>query len=170
LALAHRGTTETTILLDDPEVLDADTISEDKKAAKAEAERTRPGLTMFTDGSRLENGKVGYAVVWQKGRSWAGVKSHMGDNQEANDAECAALARALEEATKRQTVPERVTIFTDAQAAIRRMASEAPGPGQKYAILASQQIGTLRRVRPEITIESRWCPAHKGLPGNQKAD
>jgi hypothetical protein len=69
LALAHRGTTETTILLEDPEVLDADTISEDEKAAKAEAERTRPGLTMFADGSRLENGKVGYAVVWQKGRS-----------------------------------------------------------------------------------------------------
>jgi hypothetical protein len=77
LALAHRGRTDTTILLEEPEALDADTISEDDKAAKAEAERTRPGLTMFTDGSRLENGKVGYVVVWQKGRSWVGVKNHM---------------------------------------------------------------------------------------------
>jgi len=33
-------------------------------------------------------------------------------------------------------VPERVTIFTDAQAAIRRIASEERSPGQKYAILA----------------------------------
>jgi ribonuclease HI len=170
LVLAHRGRTETTILLEEPEALDAETISEDEKAAKAEAERTRPGLTMFTDGSRLENGKVGYAVVWQNGRSWVGIKNHMGDNQEAYDAECAALARALEEATRRQTVPERVTIFTDAQAAIRRMASEDPGPGQKYAILARRHIGTLRRARPDITIEIRWCPAHKGVPGNEKAD
>jgi ribonuclease HI len=78
--------------------------------------------------------------------------------------------RALEEVTKRQTVPERVTIFTDAQAAIRRMASEDPGPDQKYAILARQHIAKLRRARPDITIETRWCPAHKGVPGNEKAN
>jgi ribonuclease HI len=58
----------------------------------------------------------------------------MGYNQEAFDAECAALARALEMAARRQTIPGRVTVFTDAQAAIRRMSSEEPGPGQKYAV------------------------------------
>jgi ribonuclease HI len=170
LALAHRSRTETTILVEEPEALDGETILEDEKSAKTEAERTRPGLTMFTDVSRLENGKVGYAVVWQKGRSCVGVNNHMGENQEVYDAECAALARALEEATKRQTVPERVTIFTDAQAAIRRMASENPGPGQKYTILARRHIGTLRKSRPDITIEIWWCPTHKGVSGNEKAD
>jgi ribonuclease HI len=65
---------------------------------------------------------------------------------------------------------EQVTIFTDAQAAIRRMASDDPGPGQKYTILARRHIGTLRRARPDITIEIRWCPAHKGVSGNEKAD
>jgi len=45
-------------------------------------------------------------------------------------AECAALARALETASRRQTTPERATIFTDAQAAVRRMALEETGPGQ----------------------------------------
>jgi ribonuclease HI len=169
-ALALRGRTETTVLLEEPEALDARTIQEDEKAAKAEAERVRPGITMFTDGSRLDSGATGCAVTWQNGQSWVGIKNHMGYNQEAYDAECAALARALEEAAKRQTVPERVTIFTDAQAAIRRIASEDPGPGQKYAILARRHITTLRRVRPDIAIEIRWCPAHKGVPGNEKAD
>jgi ribonuclease HI len=70
----------------------------------------------------------------------------MGHNQEAYDAECAALARALEEVVKRRMVPARVTIFTDAQAAIRRIASEEPGPGQKYAILARKHITTLRHT------------------------
>jgi len=43
---------------------------EDK--AKEEAEKPRPGLTMFTDGSRLEDGATGYAVVWKNGRpGWA---------------------------------------------------------------------------------------------------
>jgi len=67
-------------------------------------------------------------------------------------------------------VPKRVTIFTDAQAAIRRMASEEPGPGQKYAILARRHITKLRIARLGITIEIRWCPTHKGVPGNKKAD
>jgi ribonuclease HI len=80
------------------------------------------------------------------------------------------VARALETAAKRQTVPARVTIFTDAQAAIRRMASEEPSPGQKFAILAQNHITALRGARPDITIEIRWCPAHKVVRGNEKAD
>jgi hypothetical protein len=37
-------------------------------------------------------------------------------------------------------VPERVTIFTDTQAAIRQMVLKDPSPGQKYVILVRQHI------------------------------
>jgi ribonuclease HI len=130
-------------------------IQQDEKLAKAEAERTRPGLTMFTDGSRLDSGAAGYGVAWQNGQSWVGIKTHMGYNQEAYDAECVALARALEEATRRRTTPEKVTILTDVQAAIRRMASEEPGPGQMHALQARRHIATLLSARPDISIEIR---------------
>jgi len=76
----------------------------------------------------------------------------------------------MESASRRQTTPERVTIFTDAQAAIRRMALEEPGPGQMYALQARKHIAVLRRARLDITIEIWWCLAHKGAPGNEKAD
>jgi hypothetical protein len=78
LALAQRGRTETTVLFEDPEALEAEAIQEDEKMAKAEAERARPGITMFKDGSRLDNGATGYVVVWQNGQSWVGIKNHMG--------------------------------------------------------------------------------------------
>ena len=169
-ALAYGGQTERTLLLEEPETLDAELQQEEEAEAMAEAERARPGLTMFTDGSRLDNGETGFSVVWKRGLTWAGVKGHMGGNQEAYDAECAALARALEEASRRNTTPERVTIFTDAKAAIRRMVSDEPGPGQQYALQARKHIATLRRARPGIVIEIRWCPAHKGVAGNEKAD
>jgi len=47
-------------------------------------------------------------------------------------------------------------IFTDAQSAIRRMASGEPGPGQKYALETRNHIATLRRAKPDINIEIRW--------------
>jgi ribonuclease HI len=95
-----------------------------------------------------------------------GIKNHMGYSQEAYDVECTALARVME-VTKCQSVPSWVTICTDAQPAIRRMASKDPGPGQKYAIQAIQHIAMLCRIRPDITIEIRWCSVHKGVPGNE---
>jgi hypothetical protein len=60
---------------------------------------------------------------------------------------------------------ERVAFFTDAQAAIKRIISEDLGPGQIYAIQARKYIAALRRGRPGVIIEIRWCPAHKGETG-----
>jgi len=70
-------------------------------------------LTMFTDGSRSTAEPPGnYSVVWKNGQSaWVVIKAHMGYNQEAYDAECAAVARALETASRGETT-DKVTIFT----------------------------------------------------------
>ena len=54
-ALAYAGRTESTVLLEEPETLDAELQQEEEAEDKAEADKARPGLTMFTDGSRLES-------------------------------------------------------------------------------------------------------------------
>jgi len=41
---------------------------------------------------------------------------------------------------------------------------------QQYALQARKHIATLRKARPGIIIEIRWCLAHKGVAGNEKAD
>ena len=66
-ALAYAGSTERTVLLEEPETLDAVLRQDEEEGVKAEAEKARPGLTMFMDGSRMEDGAAGYAVVWKKG-------------------------------------------------------------------------------------------------------
>jgi len=71
--LSHDGPTESTVLLEESETLEAELLQEEEAEAKAEAERTRPGLTMFMDGSRLDDGATGYSVVWKQGLTWAGV-------------------------------------------------------------------------------------------------
>jgi hypothetical protein len=115
-ALGHSCRTESTILLEAPEALDAATLVEDQDSAKAE--RLRPGLTIFTDGSGVDSGAAGYVVAWQNGQRWAALRSRW-DTTEAFDAECAVLATALEVAARWQTTQESVTSFTDAQTAIR---------------------------------------------------
>jgi len=78
----------------------------------------------------------------QNGQRWVGDKIYMGHSQGAYGAERAALARDLETDARRQTTPERVTIFTDAQAAVKRMASEEPNPDR---CMQHRPRGTLRR-------------------------
>jgi len=55
-ALGYAGRTET---------LDAELLQEKEAEAKAEAEKDRPGLTMFTNGSRLDSGAAGYDTRWR---------------------------------------------------------------------------------------------------------
>jgi hypothetical protein len=51
-ALGHSGRSESTVLLEVQEALDAATVIEDQAEAKVHAELSRPGFTIFTDGSR----------------------------------------------------------------------------------------------------------------------
>jgi len=101
---------------------------------------------------------------------WKGHKTHMGWGQEAYDTECVALVRALQVAALRDHALGLVTIFTDRQTAIGRMASDEPGPGQKYALKARQHVLSLRAKEPSARIEIRWCPSHQGIEGNEVAD
>jgi len=162
--------TEKRVLLEEQETFDAELIQEEREEAKREAEKGRPGLVMFTDWSWMESGAAGYVMAWKEGQSWKGIKTHMGYNQEAFDAGCASLARPLESASTRNVISNRIAIFTDLQAAIRRMASDEQGPGQKYVLEARKNITALRMAVLDIVIEIRWCPAHEGLEGNKKAD
>jgi len=112
------------------------------------------GLTLWTDGSRDESGAVGYAVAWRKGQSWAGRKAHMGYYQEVYDAECAAIARALGGAADRAKRHKlgRVRIFTDAQAALKRMTTTSPAPvrpalfrrGKRYPCASGSRLSRSR--------------------------
>jgi hypothetical protein len=81
---------ETTVLLEDPEALDAEMIQEDEAAAKREAERHRPGLTMFKDGSRLDSGATGQ---WVRGRmaEW----SSLGGYQNPHGLQSGSLRRRM---------------------------------------------------------------------------
>ena len=78
---------------------------------------------------------------------WLGVKPHMGFNQEAYDAECVAIVRALDLAAERQKQwgrLEKVAIFTDAQTAITRMQACEVGSEQHCALQARKALAKIK--------------------------
>ena len=50
--------------------------------------------------------------MWKKNQTWKDVKVRMGRVQEAYNAECTAMARALETAARRRNKFDHLTIFT----------------------------------------------------------
>ena len=58
----------------------------------------------------------------------------MGGGHEANNAELAALAYDLIHLHGRGETGQTYAVFTDSTAAMRRMVSDEPGPGQEIAI------------------------------------
>jgi len=150
------------------ETLQAEIVVDERKKAMEEAATARDGVMLWADGSSTEDGACGYAVVWRKkGEVWKGHRVHLGYNQEAYDAECATIVRALRvgrDRRKQQRI-SKITIFTDAQAAIKRMQTLDVGPGQIYALQARWILAEI-----DCPVEIRWCPAHEGIAGNEKAD
>ena len=61
----------------------------------------------------------------------------MGKNQEVYDAELHAIYRAMLTLFQ-EPRGQNITIFADAQAALQRITSDAPGPGQRYALAIAQ--------------------------------
>ena len=59
-------------------------------------------------------------------------------------------------------------MFTDAQAAAQRVATDTAGPGQCLARAAIEVCSRLR-ARDNM-VHVRWVPAHIGIEGNEVAD
>jgi ribonuclease HI len=128
---------------------------------------------IWTDGSPDDLGNVGAAVAWKEGTQWAGLKYRLARNKGVFDAELFALLRATimvrdeVEALVNEEV-QKITIFTDSQAAPNRIQNNGPGPGQIWASGIIRTTGEICRLN--IQLEFRWVPAHADIEGNETAD
>ena len=142
-----------------------DVIIEGKKQALEEAKKDRTGLVLWTDGSKLDKGKVGAAVCWKD------KSVFLAKNKEILDAELWAILEALGVA-KKETLNgwnTPITIFCDSQKALKTI--QHPPIHQENRFLRSliyQKTGELQSNGHSITI--RWVPSHSGLLGNEKTN
>ena len=124
--------------------------------------------TVWTDGSRLEDGRVEAAVAFRNGEGWRRVGAYLGKNKEVFNTEVWAICQARRVINERDEEETAYTIFSDAQAAISRVTHNQIGPGQMLAIEAiSTATSILARGN---TLSLRWTPSHEGIKGNEQAD
>ena len=147
-------------------------IIENKKQALDEATKYRPGLVLWTDGSKLENGNTGAAVCWRDKRTnrWREKSVFLGRNKEVLDAELWAIMDALEiaiEGTSNTSDPP-ITIFSDSQKAFQEIQHPASHKNRFLRGQIYQKAKILQSIGHPIVC--RWTPGHSDLKGNKKAD
>ena len=86
----------------------------------------------------------------------------------AFDAELSAVARAIEVSVHEATPGTHVRVFTDSQAAMRRVLNDSPGPGQQDAVRCI--LGARRLCQRGAMVSIHWVPGHSGVIGNEIAD
>lgn len=67
------------------------------------------------------------------GPGWRGVGFYMDNRQEAYDAELFAVTRGLHHLASRRESGEHYAVFAGSLSTVRRVQSDAPGPGQDMA-------------------------------------
>ena len=143
-------------------------VVEEREDALRRAKEWRGPDTVWTDGSRQENGRVGAACVWRSEEGWVGRRFHLGTNKEAFDAEVFAIYQALRTIEQRQERGHGYTVFVDSTSAIGRVRDDELGPGQRFAVAAIEVCSRIVANGNSVTI--RWVPAHSGATGNEVAD
>ena len=124
-------------------------------------------LVVFSDGSRSQNGEIGYGFVLCEAadlyskRPIASLAARLGD-AEVFDAEAAGALAGLEAAL---SIPGTHTVHVclDNTAALAGLLG-APSDSSQHIFLRFQHLSQGRDVYP------RWCPGHMGIPGNEAAD
>ena len=136
---------------------------EDAALATAKDSSPKTGVrTIWTEGSRQDNGRVGAAWAWKETNRWTSRRAHLGNNKEVYDAEVYAICMALKTFEEQQSPTTRkLTVFSDSQSAVDRIKSDTLGQGQAWAKASITVATRLASLGYKITV--RWTPAHAGV-------
>jgi len=160
-----------TIILDDKSTAKRAT----QHWAKEKEAKVGVGVWMWwTDGSHSDNGRVGAAAMFNHGTEWRARCRYLDTgHMDLFDAELWAIGLTLGETVKKRETLQRhgvmtVAVFSNLQAAIRRMAHPEPYSGQQAARRINRRVQAL--LANCITTEIHWVPGYSGVPRNKEAD
>ena len=148
-------------------------VIDNKAQALTEARKDHLGLTMWTDRSKISNGRCGASVCWKdmKSKQWRQKSLFLDKNKEILDTELWAISEALDTAIRKTSTAHNtlLTIFCDSQKALTTI--RLPPLQKENRFLRAQIYYKAEKLKTYgHTVVCRWVPGHTGLIGNEKAD
>jgi ribonuclease HI len=135
--------------------------------------RDNSNIILYTDGSKNEQLNILGAGIYyttnfvknqSKSFSW-----NLGAGIEVFDAELFAIEKAFKIAwEEKQPNTENIWIFSDSQAAIKRLQNQNLKPGQYYIKSIRNWLEKLLNINIKVYLE--WVPGHMNITGNELAD
>lgn len=140
--------------------------------------KNQDNILIYSDGSKSENNKVGAGVYMEEYQSHTSRKQYeryywnLGLNLEVFDAELFAIEKsfklAVQKYKKNKEKIKNIWIFSDSQAAIKRLRTKRLGIGLYFCQSIRQKAEFLKREN--IKVHLHWVPAHMNIYGNEEAD
>jgi ribonuclease HI len=137
-----------------------------QEKAITQAKAPYEGLSIWSDGSRLDNGRTGAGFAWQDySGAWKSKEIPLRQEKEVFDAELVGVYKALEIA-KQLDYKDNLRILLDSQAALACLQHNQPGPGQMWAIQPQEIAQELIQQGYKVTIG--WVPGIKAYQGMKR--
>ncbi len=144
---------------------------EEKRRTIEEDKKDQADLTLWCDGSKLNQEGTGAAVVWKLENSWLMQKVTLGKNKEIFDTEIWGVSKAVkvaEQSYLRSPHLSVISIFCDSQHVINRLKVMDCKAGQALKAQIYQKVERLIQQGHEISL--RWVPSHSKVEGNEMVD
>ncbi|XP_017890417.1 uncharacterized protein LOC108631187 [Ceratina calcarata] len=121
-------------------------------------------IKWYTDGSKNEEGDTGCA--WITNDPNKGNNVYLGKHTTVYQAEAIAITRCAEEMIENETKNESIVIFTDSESTVKTM--EKSSFKSIVALECYHRLTKLAKQNKNVVL--CWCPGHRGIEGNEKAD
>ncbi len=122
----------------------------------------------YTDGSKLEK-NLGAKLCYMYNNITGQKSWNLGTIMKVYDAELFAIAQALRWTLKENLQRTKdIWIFSDNQAAIKRIQKSRSEPEQHLALQCQQSLQTL--VNADFTSHIHWVSEHEDIEGNELTD
>ncbi len=144
---------------------------EEKYKAIEKAKKDKTNLPLWCDGSKLNQGGTGVAVVWKLGNKWLMQKVTLGKNKEIFNAEMWDISEAVkiaEQSCLRAPQLSVISIFCDSQHAINKLKVMDCKTDQALKAQIYRKVEQLIQRGHEISV--CWVPSHCQIEGNERAD